>query len=433
MTNRFIGKSLDLFGVGTAGTQAFNDRYYQGSLVPVRVMLIVGIALYGAVFVAIDRAMLPPEAFWRLAWIRIILSTAMGFVIGVSYLPWFRRVWQGVLAFSITLAAVGAGTVLFVIRNDDPYVNLISPTFALFAMLTFTAFRLSLGWAVAAGLVQIAAFNVCATGSGAVESLALVGHNAVLGAAFLMGGVLNWQLWRYERRDFALIEEIGRERERSEQLLLNVLPGPVAVRLKAGEENIADAYPEATVLFADIVNFTEMTAKADDMVRHLNRIFTAFDGLADKHGLEKIKTIGDAYMVVASVPTPRADHAEATTKLALDMLCTLSVLRDELKMPIHIRVGIHTGPLVAGVIGKRKFSFDIWGDTVNTASRMESHGVADAVQISEAMFRKVGHLFECHERGIIQVKGKGPMRTYLITGSKSTEEKTARTGSSVSM
>jgi class 3 adenylate cyclase len=416
MIDRIVGKSLVV--LDASSTKAFNNKYYQSTLVPLRVMLAIGVLLYGVTFIGLDNALLPREAFRHLALIRIVISVAMVMVIGATYTSWFRKVWQGVVSISLIIAATGAGSVLYFIHPDDPYVNLISPTFVLFAMLAFTAFRLSLGWAAFTGFVQIVAFNVCAMDSGAVVGLALVGHDAVLGAAFLMGGVLNWELWRYERRDYMLIEQIGRERERSEQLLLNVLPGPVADRLKSGEDNIADAYPEATVLFADIVNFTELNVPADELVRFLNRIFTAFDALADKYELEKIKTIGDAYMVVASVPTPRKDHAEATARLGLEMLDTLHGLRKELGFPLEIRIGIHTGPLVAGVIGKRKFSFDIWGDTVNTASRMESHGVPGQVQISEAMYQKVAHLFDCKDRGFIHVKGKGTMHTYLIEGFK---------------
>ena len=416
MVGRIIGKSLDF--LVTSNSVAFRDKYYRNTLVPLRVMLCVGVLLYGLVFIALDRAMLPPVAFRHLTMIRVAISVAMVIVIAASFTSWFRQIWQGVVALALVVATTGAGSVLFFLPDNDPYANLISPTFVLFAMLTFTAFRLSLGWAAATAFVQFISFNVCAIYSESVVGLALLGHDAVLGAGFLMGAVLNRQLWRYEHRDFMQIEEIGRERERSEQLLLNILPAPVADRLKAGENNIADAYPEATVLFADICNFTELGKSPSDLVSFLNRIFTAFDALADKYELEKIKTIGDAYMVVASVPTPRKDHAEATARLALEMLDTLHALRDEIGFPAEIRIGIHTGPLVAGVIGKRKFSFDIWGDTVNTASRMESHGVPGTVQITEAMYHKVKHQFDCVDRGFINVKGKGTMHTFLIKGIK---------------
>lgn len=383
-----------------------------------RVIFAVGVVLYGGAFIILDRIALPHEAFVTLAITRVVITIHFLLLIAFTYTKAFRKVWQPLVAFSIAMAASGAGSACFYIAPTDPYVHLISPTYVLFMMLTFTALRLSLGWALVSGIIQIASFNACSFLSGASDGLALVGHNAVLVSTFLMGAVLNWEMWRYEKRDFVLLRQIGRERERSEQLLLNVLPAPVAERLKAGEDNIADAYPEATVLFADICNFTELKIEADELVRFLNRIFTAFDVLADKHGLEKIKTIGDAYMVVASVPTPRKDHAEATARLALEMLDTVHAMRSSIGFPIEIRIGMHTGPLVGGVIGKRKFSFDIWGDTVNTASRMESHGLPGQIQISEPLYQKIKHNFDCTDRGVIHVKGKGSMHTYLLTNVK---------------
>jgi guanylate cyclase len=208
------------------------------------------------------------------------------------------------------------------------------------------------------------------------------------------------------------------EHQRSENLLLNVLPAPVAERLKRSEGVIADGFEGVTVLFADIVGFTPLSASLtpNEVVTLLNGVFTAFDRLVDGCGLEKIKTIGDAYMVAAGVPVPRADHATAVADLALAMRVELAKLREEIDAPLDIRIGLDSGPVVAGVIGKRKFIYDLWGDTVNTASRMESHGLAGEIHVTERAWKLLRDTHRLRDRGVIEVKGKGPMRTYLLDG-----------------
>ena len=208
------------------------------------------------------------------------------------------------------------------------------------------------------------------------------------------------------------------EHQRSESLLLNVLPAPVAERLKRSEGVIADGFEGVTVLFADIVGFTPMSASLtpNEVVTLLNGLFTAFDRLVDDCGLEKIKTIGDAYMVAGGVPVPRADHAAAVADLALAMRVELAKLREEIDAPLDIRIGLDCGPAVAGVIGKRKFIYDLWGDTVNTASRMESHGLAGEIQVTERGWNLLRDTHRLRDRGVIEVKGKGPMRTYFLDG-----------------
>lgn len=211
------------------------------------------------------------------------------------------------------------------------------------------------------------------------------------------------------------------ERHRSESLLLNVLPRKIAERLKRQPETtIADRYDHVTVLFSDIVGFTEMSARldAETIVKRLDEVFTNFDGIADALGLEKIKTIGDAYMVAGGIPSPRGDHAEAVCEMALRMRDAIAELSASSPEPLRIRIGVHTGPVVAGVIGKKKFIYDVWGDTVNAASRMESHGVPGQIQVSEATYEATRSLFHYESRGAIAVKGKGEMKTYLLVGRK---------------
>jgi len=205
------------------------------------------------------------------------------------------------------------------------------------------------------------------------------------------------------------------EQAKSEQLLLNILPEPIAERLKQAPGVIADRFEQVTVLFADLVGFTELAAgiAPEALVRLLNEIFSRFDQLAERHGLEKIKTIGDSYMAVGGLPMPRPNHAIAVAGMALDMLTAVQELSGG---TLSVRIGIHSGPVVAGVIGQKKFSYDLWGDTVNVASRMESHGQAGTIQVSAATHELIQHAFRCAARGCIQVKGKGAMEVWHILG-----------------
>ncbi|MEI6235438.1 MAG: adenylate/guanylate cyclase domain-containing protein [Planctomycetota bacterium] len=206
------------------------------------------------------------------------------------------------------------------------------------------------------------------------------------------------------------------EQEKSERLLLNVLPACIATRLKNGEKSIADSFPIATVLFSDLVGFTKISSKisAAELVDLLGAVFTEFDRLTAKYGLEKIKTIGDAFMVAGGLPVPRSDHAEAVVAMGLEMLTGLERVTSHIAEPFKARIGVHSGPVVAGVIGTHKFIYDLWGDAVNTASRMESHGLPGRVQISAATYALVKDKFQTEARGLIEVKGKGAMETYLV-------------------
>ena len=210
--------------------------------------------------------------------------------------------------------------------------------------------------------------------------------------------------------------ELQAEKQTSERLLLNVLPGPIAERLKTGESLIVDRFENVSVLFADLVGFTLHAAKTspEELVTMLNELFSMFDKLAEQHGLEKIKTIGDSYMVVAGIPQPVADHAIAIAHMATDMIKGFDEYTKRTGSQLSIRIGIHSGSVVAGVIGTKKFIYDLWGDTVNTASRMESTAIPGRIQISDTTHALLVEHFECEERGEIEVKGKGKMRTYLL-------------------
>ena len=221
---------------------------------------------------------------------------------------------------------------------------------------------------------------------------------------------------------YLLLQYAVRERDAalasSERLLLNVLPKAIAERLKRETGIIAESHDDVTVVFADVVDFTPFTERTapERVVGVLDEIFSAFDGLAERLGLEKIKTVGDAYMVVAGLPDPRPDHVAAAADMALGMQEELGRLRAALQLDLEIRIGMQTGPVIAGVIGRRKFIYDLWGDTVNTASRMESSGVPGRIQVTEAVFERLRSTYTFEGRGEIDVKGKGRLRTYLLSG-----------------
>ncbi len=221
-------------------------------------------------------------------------------------------------------------------------------------------------------------------------------------------------------RNATLLAEAAADRahERSEELLLNILPSSIAIRLKHRGGTIADGFKNVSVLFADIVGFTKLAARLppERIVDLLNDLFCQFDDLAGRYGLEKIKTIGDCYMIAGGLPEPRADHAEAVADMALAMIDIVRSVAAQLGEPLDVRIGIHSGPVVAGVIGKRKFIYDLWGDTVNIASRMESHGIPGAIQVSDATHALLADKYRMQPRGVIDVKGRGAMSTWLLQG-----------------
>ena len=250
--------------------------------------------------------------------------------------------------------------------------------------------------------------------------------NAVLLRARVFSSLQKKRLRDLDREH---ILELQREKEmlhveqmKSEKLMLNILPKPIADRLKRGEKNIAGSYPEVTVLFSDLVGFTKMSAKktAPELVKLLNDIFSRFDKRAELLGLEKIKTIGDAYMAVGGLPIPRSDHAEIVADMALGMYQDLADFNQDNQQEIQMRIGIHSGPVVAGVIGFTKFSYDLWGNTVNTASRMESTSGNGRIQVSAITHELLKEHFVLEEREMIECKGLGPMLTSYVNARKQT-------------
>lgn len=227
-----------------------------------------------------------------------------------------------------------------------------------------------------------------------------------------------------EQKNMALLNQekelLEVEQLKTEKLMLNILPRPIAERLKRGEKNISGSYPDVTILFSDLVGFTKMSSQtsATDLVKLLNDLFSRFDKRADSLGVEKIKTIGDAYMAVAGLPIPRPDHALLCAELALGMFEDLKAFNQENGKELDMRIGLNSGPVVAGVIGYTKFSYDLWGNTVNTASRMESTSKPGRVQVSPATFEAIKSEYVLEDGGLMECKGLGEILTHLLVSKK---------------
>jgi adenylate cyclase len=240
-------------------------------------------------------------------------------------------------------------------------------------------------------------------------------------SAWVMVVAVVWYALRETRRARLAMEA---EYERSERLLTNILPSTIAQRLKDPSRNIiADKYEDASILFADIAGYTKRASDTppSDLVRFLDRLYTDLDALVDRHGLEKVKTSGDSYMVVSGVPEPRDDHVEALACLALDMADAVADLKDPQGREVPLRIGLAAGPVVAGVVGARKFFYDVWGDAVNVAARMETTDVEGRIQVPQDVYERLNHAFLLEERGEVDVKGKGVMTTWYLVGRRNDE------------
>jgi class 3 adenylate cyclase len=320
--------------------------------------------------------------------------------------------WVPTLSSSTTFVGIAIVVAHALLRDAfDPYA---APMLAIYLLCvhTFMALRFITASIVSLALALLEIFVIVIFVPRPAATI--VTSAFFLTAGLIFGMLLSRRDERYRRREFHQKRLLADERARSERLLANMLPEAIAARLKQDELVIAEAHDDVTVLFADIVGFTVLsgTVRPTELVELLNRVFTAFDELADRLGLEKIKTIGDAYMVVGGLPKPRADNTTAVVEMGLAMREALATIRSDLQL--SLRIGIHVGPVVAGVIGKRKYSYDLWGDTVNTASRMESHGASGRIHVSEGVRAAIGDSYAIEPRGTVEIKGKGSMNTYWV-------------------
>ena len=379
-----------------------------------------------ALLVLISVLILPVAALWG------VLYLGFGSWVGVVPLVYFAVLLGGIVMFSRTrdfprLLLVGQVAILlaptlsmiplggFLDSGGVGLWGILAPLGA----LVFSDVRSAVRWYVA--------FLVVFLGSGIVgeivgplaKTLPVWFTSTMLALNIAVGGAIVFTLLAvFARQRSEALAALREEQAKSENLLLNILPRSIADKLKAETQPIADHFHSASILFADVVDFTPWSERhaPAEVVGYLDRLFSCFDDLAERDGLEKIKTIGDCYMVAAGVPTPRTDHATALAQMALDMLEAMCADDEVGRLGLELRIGINSGPVVAGVIGRKRFLYDLWGDAVNTASRMESHGTPGRIQITRATYELVADEFECEPRGTIAIKGKGEVEAWYLLG-----------------
>ena len=397
---------------------AFADEQARKAVRPVRIALVVLAALQVGNYVLTIHVF--KSIVVGIGALNTLLHTIQALLVyamfyALTYRPVFLKrqqlimfVLAGLISFGVTQHSARLPLDVLEARG---FTIMLSYTFFIYSVL-----RLRFPQAVLSGWIGAAMFVGYHFGLELMGPTAAGRSALILGIANCGGMLICYQMDVSARREFAAMRMLGEERARSERLLLNILPAPIAERLKSSEDAIAEHSDGVTVLFADIVGFTPLSANKTPqaLVELLNRIFSEFDALADAHGLEKIKTIGDAYMAVAGLPNPWPDHAPRAARMALAMLDVTARVAAETGEQLALRIGLDSGPVVAGVIGRRKFTYDLWGDTVNTASRMESHGVPGAIHCTEATAMLLKGAFHLQPRGAMAIKGKGEMNTFLL-------------------
>ena len=401
----------------------YREDYFVNTISSTRIALLLGIVLYAA-FGILDLYAAPLS--WQSAWIIRygIVIPLLVLTLFISYVEELREMVQPATCFSAIMAGLGVAYMI-AITNEVEYGNRFYVTgLLLISIWSYSLARLRFGYAVLANIIIILGYEFVAihdkrlltTETGTVIFTL---NNFFLIGATVIGMVTSYALERYSRIDFLQKMTIEEQRDQADRLLYNILPERIAEQLKQRNDIIAEEFSSATVLVADIVNFTPISARFHprEVVGMLNDLFTSFDELVDKYEVEKIQVAGDGYMAAAGVPTPRADHAKVLVRLAMDML---ECVRDGNflggKHPVEIRIGLSSGSVLGGVIGRRKYFYAIWGDVVNTAARMESHGSIGKIQITRATYELIKDEFECEYIGEIPVKGKGQMEVWhLIT------------------
>lgn len=402
----------------------FQDTYFEANIQYIRIATFLG-AVTWALFGPLAQLVVE-EGFVEDAVIRYGLGVPTGLVsLALTYLPDYRRIWQpmitGAILFSGLVWVIHRALVVDA-RSDWGYAgNMLILIFA------YILSRLQFRYSALAGVALIVMHNVGAfLFTDDTTTDVIFGDYFLLITAFI-GTVGAYVLERSQRMLFLRDRELDRERGRSEGLLRNILPEQIVNRLKERDPatehgHIAQAFDEVTVVFADLVDFTQQSGRSQppEIVELLDEVFSRFDALAERFGLEKIKTIGDAYMAVAGVPQPRADDVEVAAQMALAMREEVRSLRWPSGDVMNVRIGMATGPAVAGVIGTRKFAYDLWGDTVNTAARMESNGVPGEIQVSDTVHEQLGDRYRFSEVHIVNLKGKGPTPARFLIGRNGT-------------
>jgi adenylate cyclase len=403
----------------------FHEDYHYNTISTTRFSIVLGIVLY-SVFGILDiyAAPISKNAFWFIRYAIVVPFSV--FLLIISHSQRYQKYLQFLVCIGVALAGWGVIAGITIAREAEFASRFYFSGLLLVSMWAYGLSRLTFRYAVLANLIILVGYeytNIVIQQKLETETgtLIFILHNFFFLGANVIGMFTSYYLERYSRQDFLQKYTIQAQRDQADRLLYNVLPESIAERLKQNSETIAEEFSSASVLFADIVNFTPISARfgAYEVVDMLNDLFSRFDELVDKYGVEKIQVAGDAYMVAAGVPTPRPDHATVLAQLALDMLKYVE-MEQFLggKHPIEIRIGLNSGSLIAGVIGRKKYYYALWGDMVNIASRMQSHGVSGKIQITRATYELVKDDFECQYIGKIDVKGKGKMEAWHLIAKK---------------
>jgi class 3 adenylate cyclase len=398
----------------------FGRQSFERNLIQIRIAFILGILLW-VVWGLLVRGDLGPDQRLDLEMRYGIFIPIIVVSFGFSFTSVYHRVWQAAAAAAILatgFAWISYVSLIDAMPIDYGYVGVI-----LIMTFGYTLVRLPFVLAFAVSGVLVVGYLAISLATNELTSANVKLPLFYLLSFFALGMVAAYLLDRSARLLFLRERELDRERGRSETLLLNVLPQAIVERLKqreeeAGETRIADGIEQATVVFIDAVGFTLEASRTppDVLVGALDELFSRFDAIADRFGLEKIKTIGDAYLAVAGAPRPRPDHASAAATMALAVQEALREASWPSGKPVEVRMGIASGPLVAGVIGRRKFHYDLWGDTVNLASRLESHGEPGQILVSEAVSDQLADHFLFSPSTVIDLKGKGPTSVRCLLG-----------------
>lgn len=361
-----------------------------------------------------DRLVDPMHAGESLA-IKLVMA---GLLVPVSLLPFsiLSKYLQTWLILVLSIAGLGASANGMVL-NDG--LNRLLSGVMLVLMFNFAFGRLLLIPSLVSGSIICVGYNLAALFMD-MPRINLIANDWFLFSALLGGGIVTYFVERLNRSRFLIGKDLELERQRTDELVKNLLPVRIADRLKAGEKIIAESHGEATVLFADLVGFSSLTKRLSPghLVEILNDIFSLLDDLTERHGVEKIKTIGDAYMVVAGAGVTRTNTAAAVADFALDMIGQIKSYAEKHDLPLALRVGISTGSVISGVIGTKKLSFDLWGDTVNLASRMETNSEGGQIQVSETTFWRLHTHYDFSERRRIAVQGLGEVESYFLLSRK---------------
>ena len=400
--------------------RTFQDAYYRDNLFFIRLAHVVGIGIWFAfVVVALitDTDHIDQVAI-RIAVGVVVVSSSLA----CSYFAWYPSRWEPTLATAHVLTALVWTSVYLAASAEDPRV---SWGFAgLMGLMAFTFFfsRLQMRTAVIAALLMIAMYNLLVVSASDDTNTQIVFANYFLLAFAFVNAVAAYGLERATRLLWLRERDVDRERQRADALLANTMPAAIVGQLKEGavpgSESMARDHAEVTVIFADLVSFTERAGHipASELVATLDVLFTRFDALAAEFGVEKIKTVGDAYLAVAGAPEARSDHAAAVAALALGMDASMREATWGTGEPMQIRIGIASGPVVAGVIGRSRFAYDLWGDTVNLASRLETNAEPGTILVADSTAALLEGEFQLSEPIVVELKGKGPTRARYLLG-----------------